>query len=63
MRKRWKMHEVLNLNYFYFLGDAEKAKQKATTDLQTEIKQLYNSINEKDCELAANHAVISVWHN
>nr|CAD2181283.1 unnamed protein product [Meloidogyne enterolobii] len=39
--------------------ESEKAKQKAIADMKSEIKHLYDSINEKDCELASTHADIS----
>ncbi|KAF7632417.1 hypothetical protein Mgra_00008197 [Meloidogyne graminicola] len=39
--------------------ESEKAKQKAIADMKSEIKHLYDSINEKDCELASTHANIS----
>ncbi|KAL3095456.1 hypothetical protein niasHS_007555 [Heterodera schachtii] len=37
----------------------DRAKQKGIADLQSEIRQLYHDINEKDCELATTHANIS----
>uniref|UniRef100_A0A1I8B2X0 GRIP domain-containing protein n=1 Tax=Meloidogyne hapla TaxID=6305 RepID=A0A1I8B2X0_MELHA len=39
--------------------ESEKVKQKAIADMKSEIKHLYDSINEKDCELASTHADIS----
>jgi len=44
----------------FILEESEKAKQKAIADMKSEIKHLYDSINEKDCELASTHADISV---
>uniref|UniRef100_A0A914HDN7 GRIP domain-containing protein n=1 Tax=Globodera rostochiensis TaxID=31243 RepID=A0A914HDN7_GLORO len=64
MEKRLKEDKGTHLREMELLKkEWEKAKQKGIADLQSEIRQLYHDINEKDCELAATHASISKLEN